>query len=101
MPVPGAPRKDTLGEVEDERALRRSAGADQSKSSSVFGAELHPLVHEPLGSPIEAAAVAQVAVERDARRAVPRPVEGRGRQRTQRRAFGGEPLGDRANVRAG
>jgi hypothetical protein len=57
-------------------------------------AQLDPLVHEPLRRPVEAAAVAQVAIERHPRAAMPGPVEARRRQRTQRCPLLGEPVVD-------
>lgn len=52
-------------------------------------------MHEPLQGAVEAAAVAEVAVERHADAPGARPVEARRRERAQRPPLLGEALGDR------
>ena len=58
-------------------------------------AQLDSLVHESLGRAIEAAALAQVAIQWDAHAPGARPVEASGRQRPQHLSLLGQALGDR------
>src|SRR5206468_8358420 len=57
--------------------------------------QLDPLLHERGGRPVEAAAVAQVAVGGDAYDPAGRPVEALRRQRSQRASLLFQPLLDR------